>query len=340
MTIIEIPSESTYDEIGRTTYWESRRSPSASTNTSETCGSNISLPQLTSRKSINRQDKILTIVSIFLATSCVFLAIFVALLFTKLEKVRGELGDFANTTTNRKICVRCAQLNSSRLGPNGIADLESLDVALDDDGEEVCCAGNARQTNSLLEIVYINSEPTCMKGLQNSSETRCNSSAASLITTGTSAAAHLLAGLQNNALQYDTDTVPVRNWRSDDLTSHLEGVKLTNDRLVIKNTGLYMVYSQIYFSKYVALTALKSATLLYHLVYRYNTIYPNGGNQVLMQSVKTMIFDPKMTHSDLTSFTAAAIELVAGDQIYVKVSNISLMSGDEKASFLGVVKFE
>ncbi|XP_069104085.1 uncharacterized protein [Argopecten irradians] len=312
-----------------------RKPPTTSKHTPVHNGSKLTILPLTSKATSEYCDKVLGVISIALATSCVFLAILVSLLFIKVESVKDELGEFTNKT-DRKICLPCVQLNSSQLGSLEKAALESLDVALEDDGVKVCCASDSEQTKHLLELVYINSNPSCQKNLHQTG-TRCNNSAALTTTFGVSAA-HLLAGLQST--NHQSDDVQVQNWHTDGMTSFIEGVNLTTDRLVIEDTGLYMVYSQIYFSKYVPVTALRSATLIYHLVYRFNTIYPNGGNQVLMKTVRTMTFDPRMTHSDLTSFTAAAIQLIAGDQIFVKVSNISLMSMNEKANFLGVVKLQ
>ncbi|OWF40555.1 tumor necrosis factor ligand superfamily member 10-like [Mizuhopecten yessoensis] len=326
----DFPSEVRYEEVAPPIY------RNHCTPVSTGISHRFLLP-LSSKRSTDRYAKILIIVAILLALSCVLLAIFTALLFAKLERVRGDLSDYSNTIADRKICFLCAQLNVSQFDPDGKAALKLLDVTLDDNGNDVCCASDARQTKSLFELVYKKQpKTTCLKGTANP-ETPCDSSLPSPTTTGMSAA-HLIAGLQS--MGNDADTAHIRNWRTDDVTTYLEGLQLIKDRLVIKDTGLYLVYSQIYFSKNVAATALRSAVLLKHSVYRYNVIYPNSGNQALMDSHGTMIFDPVTAHSALTSFTAAALHLVVGDQIYVTVSNMSLVSGDEKASFLGVVKFE
>lgn len=78
---------------------------------------------------------------------------------------------------------------------------------------------------------------------------------------------------------------------------------------------------------------------LYHYVYRYNVIYPNDGEQLLMKSVRTPCWSQqKSVHGDYTSYTAAAIRMVAGDEVYVMVSNISMVSPFPEASFLGAFK--
>ncbi|XP_060084058.1 uncharacterized protein LOC132563316 [Ylistrum balloti] len=333
MKSINISSEAACDEVAEPLYTNiqslTRSTPKIS---------NISLLPMQSKKITEWGDKILPVVAVLLAVSCIALAVCTVILFMKLERVRSEVKDFTNTTNDRRICVKCADLNVSRFGPDEKIALNSLVVTFDDNGEEVCCAKNSIQTKALMELVYVNSKSSCVQGLNNT-DAQCSGSLLSQPTAGLPSA-HLLAGLQITGLHNDTNTAFVRNWRTNDVTSHLEGVRLTTDRLVIKDSGLYLVYSQIGFSGHVAASSLRSAILLYHSVYRYSAIYPNGGNQLLMQSVRTMILDPVKTHSDITSFMAAAIQLAVRDQIYIKVSNISLISGDEKASFLGVVKFE
>lgn len=130
----------------------------------------------------------------------------------------------------------------------------------------------------------------------------------------------------------------MRNWLTADPIAHVKGVQLRNDRIRVNNSGLYYLYSQVYFlSQYLSGVSL-SATTLYHYVYRYNVIYPNGGEELLLKSVRTQCWERTKDYDDYTSFTAGVFRLNVGDEIYVKVSNISQVSPDPKATFFGMFK--
>ena len=133
---------------------------------------------------------------------------------------------------------------------------------------------------------------------------------------------------------------PVKNLQSSDPTTFVSGLKVTNATITVSSSGLYFIYSQIHFSKlYNENTKRKTTTqALYHYVYRYNAVYPNGGTELLLMSVRTQCWDTNKMYSDYTSYTAAALELTAGDKLYVMVSDITAISREPKGSFLGVVK--
>ena len=113
-----------------------------------------------------------------------------------------------------------------------------------------------------------------------------------------------------------------------------------NDRIRVNTPGLYFIYSQVYFVSYQngAQNNVTSSHALYHFVYRFNVIYPNGGEELILKSVRTKCWSRAKDFDDHTSYTAAAIHLNANDEIYVKVSNVSYVSRDSKATFLGLFK--
>lgn len=130
----------------------------------------------------------------------------------------------------------------------------------------------------------------------------------------------------------------VRNWLTVDPVAHIRGVQLRNDRVRVNNSGLYYLYSQVYFLSLYFGGNSPGATTLYHYVYRYNVIYPNGGEELLLKSVRTQCWDRNKEYDDYTSFTGGVFRLNVGDEIYVKVSNISQVSQDPKATFFGMFK--
>jgi hypothetical protein len=133
---------------------------------------------------------------------------------------------------------------------------------------------------------------------------------------------------------------PVKNLQSSDPTTFVSGLKVTSDMITVNRSGLYFVYSQIHFSKLYSETTKRKTTsqALYHYVYRYNVVYPNGGTELLLMSVRTQCWDRDKMYSDYTSYTAAVLELMAGDKLYVMVSDITAVSREPKGSFLGVAK--
>lgn len=130
----------------------------------------------------------------------------------------------------------------------------------------------------------------------------------------------------------------VRNWLTVDPVAHIRGVQLRNDRIRVNNSGLYYLYSQVYFLSLYFGGNSPGATTLYHYVYRYNVIYPNGGEELLLKSVRTQCWERNKEYDDYTSFTGGVFRLNVGDEIYVKVSNISQVSQDPKATFFGMFK--
>jgi len=125
----------------------------------------------------------------------------------------------------------------------------------------------------------------------------------------------------------------------NDPIAHISGkLSLHNDRLRIATSGLYFVYSQVYFEAVYGNGYQGTERNVYHYVYRFNHIYPNGGRQLLMKNVVTQCWEPQKAYWDYTSYTGAAIHLNAGDELYVNVTNINLVSRDSKASFLGIFK--
>lgn len=123
-----------------------------------------------------------------------------------------------------------------------------------------------------------------------------------------------------------------------DPVAHIRGVQLRNDRVRVNNSGLYYLYSQVYFLSLYFGGNSPGATTLYHYVYRYNVIYPNGGEELLLKSVRTQCWERNKEYDDYTSFTGGVFRLNVGDEIYVKVSNISQVSQDPKATFFGMFK--
>ncbi|XP_022338095.2 tumor necrosis factor ligand superfamily member 10-like isoform X2 [Crassostrea virginica] len=273
--------------------------------------------------------------TLLLLVICIAMSAAVISLFLLISDLRNKLDDEIQRQNkiSGKVCVPCADL---KFGPfpednEHMSKLTKKTV----NGVEVCCGNSPNQTATILSLVFEKKKNvSCAKAMIQGQE--------SLIAHNNSSqshrevAAHLLVGPQFQASV--TGQEAVRNWQTVDPVSHIRGIQLRNDRIRVNNSGLYYLYSQVYFLSQYLNEISSGATTLYHYVYRYNVIYPNGGEELLLKSVRTKCWERVKAYDDYTSFTGGVFHLNVGDEIYVKVSNISQVSHDPKATFLGTFK--
>ncbi|OWF53599.1 uncharacterized protein LOC110446214 [Mizuhopecten yessoensis] len=268
---------------------------------------------------------------------CIALSACVAVLFSQVGNMKENIQRLERQNdASEKICQQCAEL---MVGP--FDDDNPYLSELDREGN-ICCASTPKQTKIILDLMYQRQRRISdIIGNRQSNQSKCcNNSQSDTPTSGTRSA-HVLVGLQRLKAGRNSGIEPIRSWDRSDPTSHIDGVQFDNNTLIITDAGLYLIYSQICFSvRDTGNFEEGTIPLLYHYVYRYNVIYPNGGNQLLLKSVNAQRIEPSRDFGDLTSYTSAALMLNRGDQIYVKVSNLSYVSRDQKASFLGVLKMK
>ena len=131
----------------------------------------------------------------------------------------------------------------------------------------------------------------------------------------------------------------VHNWTEEAPTAHASGIKVQDSQIIVNKSGLYLVYSQILFSNmYKGQSTVNTSQVLYHYVYRWNVIYPNGGQELLLKSVRTQCWAVNRLYGDYTSYTSGVFKLNCGDQLFVKASKLDKMSRDPHASFFGIAK--
>ena len=79
--------------------------------------------------------------------------------------------------------------------------------------------------------------------------------------------------------------------------------------------------------------------ILYLIFLRFNLDYlPNDGRQRLLQHSQTKCWARDKDYFEHTSFLAGVVNLRLGDEIYVTVSNLTLVHSDEVSTFFGIVK--
>jgi hypothetical protein len=77
---------------------------------------------------------------------------------------------------------------------------------------------------------------------------------------------------------------------------------------------------------------------LSHYLYRYNIIYPNGGEEKLIQNSITKCWGPNKAFGEYTSYLGAVFHLRQGDEVFVKVSNLTILLRNPKSNYFGLFK--
>ncbi|XP_060069180.1 tumor necrosis factor ligand superfamily member 6-like [Ylistrum balloti] len=281
--------------------------------------------------------RVLLIASAAVVVLLVLLTSLVIILFVQVTNLKENLNSEISAHANDfgEVCLPCGEL---QMGPfeEDTPELSFLEKVRSADGD-ICCARSPNQTKILFELLYQKKKMQEHRHDMLKSENVVDS--APKINT---VSAHLLVrGEQPAVTDKSSGRYPIRNWSQDHVIANITGLSFQNDRLRINTSGLYFIYSQVYFDRMCDQVLQETGTSypIYHYVYRFNVIYPNGGEQLLMKSVRTPCWtQQKSIHGDYTSYTAAAIRMAAGDEIYVMVSNISMVSPVPEASFLGVFK--
>ena len=112
-------------------------------------------------------------------------------------------------------------------------------------------------------------------------------------------------------------------------------------RLVIQEPGIYFVYSQVHFVEYFQRdensdSHHSQSSSYSHYVYKYNAILPNGGNQLLLHHSSSPCQSKSKDFHEYTSYVGAIFKLKPQDEIFVKVSNISMVEWDSRATYFGL----
>lgn len=110
----------------------------------------------------------------------------------------------------------------------------------------------------------------------------------------------------------------------------ISGVKYKKGSLVINDTGLYFVYSKVYFRGQSC-----DNQPLSHKVYMRNSRYHQ--DLVLMEG-KMMSYCTTGQMWARSSYLGAVFNLTSADRLYVNVSELSLVNFEESKTFFGLYK--
>lgn len=139
---------------------------------------------------------------------------------------------------------------------------------------------------------------------------------------------------------------PIRNWIIGKPGSHSSGIRTVGydgsyDKLVVPETGIYYLYSQVGFLFYYDNPddpqANDGTHSIFLTVFRYNVIYPTG-NESLLKSGITQCWERQKQYGRYTSYVGGAVKLNKGDQIYVSVTKIRFLLSDPSLTYFGMYK--
>ncbi|XP_059156118.1 tumor necrosis factor ligand superfamily member 10-like [Physella acuta] len=252
---------------------------------------------------------------------------------------KPKIGEQISSMLEREeLCLPC---NDFRLGPSQQEkDMLTRFTQKDTETGLSCCVDTPMELIDLLKL-YIEKKfrSEAAKGLVNIWP-RSNSSEPKV-------AAHLMMTSQDlsQVSQIYGRQYTIQKWEHNQDLSFTTNVNYRHGRLVIPEDGYYYVYSQISFMElYSAHESDGSGRggseypSLSHYIYRYNILYDQGGEEKLIQNSITKCWGQSKTFGEYTSNLGAVLQLRNSDEIFVKVSNLSLVSIDSKMSFFGLFK--
>lgn len=120
-------------------------------------------------------------------------------------------------------------------------------------------------------------------------------------------------------------------WDDSTGRAFTNGIQYKERGLVVNETGLYFLYSSIYFRSTHCSTDLE----LEHIVYKKSSRYPRA--LTLMENKEQHTCKPRVSWAR-HSYLGAVFNLTRADALYVNVSDASLVSTKETKSFFGLYK--
>ncbi|XP_055498437.1 tumor necrosis factor ligand superfamily member 6-like [Leucoraja erinacea] len=139
------------------------------------------------------------------------------------------------------------------------------------------------------------------------------------------AAAHLTG-------YYNSDYTNPLMWNHQTGHAIIRGVTYKDCGLVVNQTGLFVVYSKIYFRGYKC----ERRKNLEHILFKRSTRYSK--DLILMESEKTDYCSLNYNNWNTNSYQAGIVTLTKGDSLYVNVSYPRLVDSDESKTFFGLYK--
>lgn len=242
----------------------------------------------------------------------------------------------AKILEKEELCLLCDEV---RLGPSTEED-SMLDTFVrkrpSPGAKEQCCVETPKQLLQLLQLfVERNYREEMAQGnikVETSSNTEPREQ---------KPAAHLMGSV----IKPEQPTAPGRqfpisHWISSEDLAFTNKVQYRHGRIVILEAGHYYVYSQLSFLEvFDTPNAVETGSQsLSHYIYRYNIIYPHGGEELMIQNSLTKCWGQNKAFGEYTSYLGSLFYLRQGDELFVKVSNLTLIVREPKLNYFGLFK--
>ncbi|XP_050390014.1 tumor necrosis factor ligand superfamily member 10 [Patella vulgata] len=252
---------------------------------------------------------------------------------------RPKVGEqVAKILENKEMCFSCGKI---RLGPSPEEDtMLNTFVRKDNQKGEQCCVETPAQLLKLLELFI---ERTYREEMAKGN-IKVHTGGNSGNGKEDKPAAHLMGVNRRPDLnQPPGSQFSISNWIYNQDLAFAKKVTYRHGRIVVPVPGLYYVYSQISFlelfmNRDSGNGASTESPSLSHYLYRYNIIYPNGGEEKMIQNSITKCWGQNKGFGEYTSYLGAVFDLRQGDEIFVKVSNLTMVVKDPKSNYFGLFK--
>ncbi|XP_025099237.1 tumor necrosis factor ligand superfamily member 11-like [Pomacea canaliculata] len=233
----------------------------------------------------------------------------------------------ARQESEEQTCVPCLQLTPDPTSEVKSMLLETLDVHVEAD-EEICCARTRSQYAAVFKLILLRQQ-----GARHLAEI-LKESDYSVYNKSSAVSAHLI--LNSAANRGESPQKLVQRWRApeDSSFSHVRpGLTFRDNAIYVVSPGLYYVYCHILFDLEDEEKGSNSR-LVSSYVLRDSLISPEASG-ILM---KTRHFRHDDVNDRHGNYVGRLVLLDRGDNLYVKVSDPSLVSSDEKSSFFGLFR--
>ncbi|XP_052783995.1 tumor necrosis factor ligand superfamily member 10-like [Mya arenaria] len=284
--------------------------------------------------------------AILLALSSIVIIITFSVLYANLKwdvqnhdhppKVGAQMN---NILEKEELCLLCSEV---RLGPSPEED-RMLDYFVRKSGTgasgrgEECCVETPSQLLKLLQLFVEKKYRTEMASGNIKIEASTDSE-----PTESRPAAHLMGSVRKpEQPAVPGRQFPISYWISNEDLAFTNKVQYRHGRIVILEAGLYYVYSQLSFLEVFDRPGAQVDTgsqSLSHYIYRYNIIYPHGGEEAMIQNSITKCWGQNKAFGEYSSYLGAVFYLRQGDELFVKVSNLTLIVREPKLNYFGLFK--
>lgn len=275
----------------------------------------------------------------------VIIGLFISAMIVDLSRKCNELDkrlhsiNLESPKQYQHICLPCDTITQGPFDEDNL-ELNRLYQYTEND-TNVCCATNFIQTSLLLNLVTKRRQMQTAIEDKLKQENRIDNHEATLVPSNKTtfqASALLQAGPQNGS-DNNISEQPIRNWETTQPGTHVLGINIINDRLIVPQTGIYFLYSQVAFllrPNFNVDVGTQNPSLQ-HKVYRFNPKYALG-KQELLRSAKTVFWEQGQEYGRYTSYLGASLQLNVEDQLYVTVSRLQDLSRDSTNTYFGLIK--